>query len=196
MKLGECKMYWYVCAQQTQMLKHLKKSICEVPVRNTATQVIALGTIVAVALIIWNSLVLITGCESPIVVVLTGSMEPGFKRGDILFLNLNKTPFRAGDIVVFKIKEKEIPIVHRVTKVHKRRNSDEVNLLTKGDNNEMDDSYGIYADDQLWLENSHITGRVKGYLPYVGYATILMTEQPLIKYLLVGGLSLLTIISS
>ncbi|KAL9225762.1 hypothetical protein vseg_001650 [Gypsophila vaccaria] len=178
------------------MLNQLKKSICTLPVRTTATQLISLGSVVALALIIWNSLVLLTGCESPVVVVLTGSMEPGFKRGDILFLNLNKTPFLAGEIVVFRIEEKEIPIVHRVTKVHKRRDSDEVNLLTKGDNNEYDDSYGIYADDQLWLENSHVIGRVKGYLPYVGYVTIFMTDQPLIKYLLIGGMSILTIISS
>ena len=39
-----------------------------------------LGMIIASALMIWKGLICITGTESPIVVVLTGSMEPGFKR--------------------------------------------------------------------------------------------------------------------
>lgn len=45
------------------------------------------------------------------------SMEPAFHRGDILFLHMGFTPFRAGDIVVFKVQDREIPIVHRVIKV-------------------------------------------------------------------------------
>lgn len=38
------------------------------------------GMIVTSALIIWKGLMCITGSESPVVVVLSGSMEPGFKR--------------------------------------------------------------------------------------------------------------------
>lgn len=47
----------------------------------------------------------------------SGSMEPAFYRGDILFLHMGFTPFRAGDIVVFKVADREIPIVHRIIKV-------------------------------------------------------------------------------
>jgi signal peptidase len=36
--------------------------------------------IVTTALIIWKGLMCITGTESPVVVVLSGSMEPGFQR--------------------------------------------------------------------------------------------------------------------
>ena len=45
-------------------------------------------------------------------------MEPAFYRGDILFLHMGFTPFRAGDIVVFKVADREIPIVHRIIKVN------------------------------------------------------------------------------
>ena len=45
-------------------------------------------------------------------------MEPAFARGDLLFLTLPDTPSRIGDITVFKIQGKEIPIVHRVLEVH------------------------------------------------------------------------------
>jgi signal peptidase I len=47
-------------------------------------------------------------------------MEPAFQRGDILFLNNQDTPIRVGEIVVFKIKDRDIPIVHRVLEVHEK----------------------------------------------------------------------------
>lgn len=62
-----------------------------------------------------------TGSESPIVVVLSGSMEPAFHRGDLLFLtNFREEPVRVGDIVVFKVDGRDIPIVHRVIKLHEK----------------------------------------------------------------------------
>lgn len=52
--------------------------------------------------------------------ILSGSMEPAFQRGDILFLNNQDDPIRVGEIVVFKIKDRDIPIVHRVLEVHEK----------------------------------------------------------------------------
>lgn len=63
----------------------------------------------------------VTGSESPIVVVLSGSMEPAFHRGDLLFLtNYKEEPVRVGEIVVFKVEGRDIPIVHRVVKLHEK----------------------------------------------------------------------------
>ena len=51
----------------------------------------------------------------------SGSMEPAFYRGDLLFLtNFHDVPIETGEIVVFKVKDKEIPIVHRVITVHRK----------------------------------------------------------------------------
>jgi signal peptidase len=48
-------------------------------------------------------------------------MEPAFHRGDLLLLTHDKDgPVRVGDIVVFKIEGREIPIVHRILKVHEK----------------------------------------------------------------------------
>lgn len=47
-------------------------------------------------------------------------MEPAFQRGDILLLTNHDDPIRSGEIVVFKIKDRDIPIVHRVMKVHEK----------------------------------------------------------------------------
>ncbi|PAA89448.1 hypothetical protein BOX15_Mlig014004g1, partial [Macrostomum lignano] len=61
-------------------------------------------------LMIWKGLIVATGSESPVVVVLSGSMEPGFYRGDLLFLtNDLEDPIRAGDIAVFRIKAATSP---------------------------------------------------------------------------------------
>ena len=133
--------------------------------RQLAHQVLNLAMIVCSALMIWKSLMVITSSESPVVVVLSGSMEPAFHRGDILFLHMGFTPFRAGDIVVFKVADRDIPIVHRVIKVHEKENG-EVDMLTKGDNNAVDDR-GLYAASQSWINKEHVIGRAKGYLPYV-----------------------------
>jgi len=90
---------------------------------------LGLGMIVTSALIIWKALICVTGSESPVVVVLSESMEPGFQRvshimfyslhlimwllvidfeanvtqGDILFLRMTDEPIRAGEIVVFSV---------------------------------------------------------------------------------------------
>ncbi|KAL5197388.1 hypothetical protein ABZP36_000900 [Zizania latifolia] len=40
--------------------------------------------------------------------------------GDILFLHMSKDPIRTGEIVIFNVDGREIPIVHRVIKVHQR----------------------------------------------------------------------------
>ena len=69
--------------------------------------------------------------------VLSGSMEPAFYRGDLLFLtNHQDEPVQAGEIVVFKIEGRDIPIVHRVIKLHENKDG-VVKFLTKGDNNQV-----------------------------------------------------------
>merc|ERR1712070_517237 len=56
-------------------------------------QMMTLGMVICSALMIWKFLMLTTMSESPVVVVLSGSMEPGFSRGDILYLTLPDEQF-------------------------------------------------------------------------------------------------------
>ncbi|KMZ76341.1 Signal peptidase complex catalytic subunit Sec11 [Zostera marina] len=169
-------------------------SIRSIKFRDLLTQIITLGMIFSSALIIWKGLMLFSGSESPVVVVLSESMEPGFQRGDILFLHMNKDPIRAGEIVVYNVDGREIPIVHRVIEVREQHGTKEVDILTKGDNNEMDDRM-LYVPGQFWLQRQHIMGKAIGFLPYVGYVTIVMTERPIFKYILIGVLALLVLTS-
>jgi signal peptidase len=52
----------------------------------------------------------------------SGDMEPCFYgRGDlILSTNYDTEPIHAGDVVVFGIEGRSIPIIHRVIKVHQK----------------------------------------------------------------------------
>jgi signal peptidase len=82
-------------------------------VRKILNQMVQLVLVVGSAVMFWKALMLVTKCESPIVVVLTGSMEPAYYRGDILFIHNREDKFNTGDVIVFKLKDHEIPIVHR-----------------------------------------------------------------------------------
>jgi len=79
---------------------------------------------------------------------------------------LQDDPIRVGEVVVFKIKDRDIPIVHRVLKVHEKP-SGRVELLTKGDNNRVDDR-GLYAPGQQFIGREDILGRAVGTLRCVG----------------------------
>lgn len=162
--------------------------------KNVIKQLITFGTIVSTAYMIWKGLGVLMGTESPIVVVLSESMSPAFERGDILFLRMTSDPIRSGEIVVFSIPGREIPIVHRVLDVHESRTTGANSMLTKGDNNNIHDR-GLYAKGQLWLKDGDISGRVIGCLPYLGMATIIMNDYPAVKKVALAGMALMTLMS-
>jgi signal peptidase len=86
--------------------------------RQTLSQLLNFALVLSTAFMLWKSLSVIADSPSPIVVVLSGSMEPAFQRGDLLFLwNRDKTA-EVGEIVVYNVKGKDIPIVHRVVRSH------------------------------------------------------------------------------
>ncbi|KAK8726128.1 hypothetical protein OTU49_010384 [Cherax quadricarinatus] len=162
-------------------------------IRQLFYQVLNFAMIVSSALMIWKGLMVVTGSESPIVVVLSGSMEPAFHRGDLLFLtNYDHEPIRAGEIVVFKVEGRDIPIVHRVMKVHEKEDGT-VKFLTKGDNNNVDDR-GLYANGQAWLNRKDVVGRARGYVPFIGIVTIIMNDYPKFKYAVLAGLGIFVLI--
>ena len=92
--------------------------------------------VVGSALLTWNIGKILTNTESPIVVVLTGSMEPAFYRGDLLLVTHWRENMVSGDIIVYSLPNQEIPIVHRAMYVQElddgRKDSIPVRLLDKG----------------------------------------------------------------
>lgn len=51
----------------------------------------------------------------------SGGAGPAFQRGDILFLNNQEDSIRIGELVAFTMKDSDVPIVHRVFKVHEKQ---------------------------------------------------------------------------
>ncbi|CAL8471444.1 g10986 [Coccomyxa elongata] len=88
-------------------------------------------------------------------------MEAAFYKGDVLFLNMGWKPFRVGEVVVFNLEGRDIPIVHRIIKVHESMKNEDILILTKGDNNFEDDRV-LYNDGQKWLHGGDLIGRVRG----------------------------------
>ncbi|MCJ1282515.1 Signal peptidase complex catalytic subunit [Xylographa opegraphella] len=161
--------------------------------RQVLTQVLNFGLILSTAFMLWKGLSVIADSPSPIVVVLSGSMEPAFQRGDILLLWNRGAETQIGEVVVYNVKGKDIPIVHRV--VRRFGGGDKaLNLLTKGDNNLADDTE-LYARGQAYLDRSKdVIGSVVGYIPFVGYVTILLSEHPWLKTVMLGIMGLMVVI--
>jgi hypothetical protein len=82
--------------------------------RQLAAQVLNFALVLSTAFMLWKGLSVATDSSSPIVVVLSGSMEPAFQRGDLLFLWNRGVETQVGEVVVYNVRGKDIPIVHRV----------------------------------------------------------------------------------
>ncbi|BGP56731.1 hypothetical protein JCM8202_004497 [Rhodotorula sphaerocarpa] len=155
--------------------------------RHVLTQALNFALVLSTALMMWKGLSVACNTESPVVVVLTESMEPAIQRGDLLFLTMPRSsPLRHGDITVYKVPGAPIPIVHRVIEAHNEPNNTDQWILTKGDNNPVDD-VGMYRG-MRYLKRSHLVGKVQAYVPYVGYGTILLNDYPKLKYALLAVL--------
>ena len=130
---------------------------------------------------VWAGLMVVTGSRYPIIVTVSGGGEYGFQRGTLLVLtNYQKEKIVVGEMVVFKVGGRDIPIVHRVIRLHEAEDGT-MKLLTKGDDNDVSDR-GLYPPGKLWLERKDIIGRPIVVIPYVGIVSIILGDYPRVKY--------------
>jgi signal peptidase len=67
-------------------------------------------------------------------------------------------------------------------------------LLTKGDNNLADDTE-LYATGQSFLNRKEdVIGSVIGFIPFVGYVTILLSEHPWLKQVMLGIMGVMVVL--
>ncbi|MBQ9025371.1 MAG: signal peptidase I [Methanobrevibacter sp.] len=106
-------------------------------------------------------------------VVVSGSMEPVFYRGDIVAIEkadffglheFNASEVEVGDIVVYNAEWFDQPVIHRIIRIA------EINGTTmyviKGDNNNRTDPYYVTADQ---IESRVLTwGDTPIVIPYIG----------------------------
>ncbi|KAI5172026.1 signal peptidase I [Nematocida sp. LUAm3] len=145
--------------------------------------------VVASAYMLWKGIGVICNTCSPVVVVLSESMYPGFHRGDILLIaNWKKEP-KSGDICVFQFKKSEIPVVHRIIdKFYLSEKENSLRVMTKGDNNRVNDDFLYRQVGKSYLEKGDIINYVYATIPYFGMVTIWSNAWPGLKYFIIGML--------
>ncbi|AAZ11435.1 signal peptidase type I, putative [Trypanosoma equiperdum] len=169
---------------QTGPINYIKKTFKDIvdtmpDRRNTFLMLVTLCTF----FVGWRTAIAVTDCESPLVVVLSGSMEPFMFRGDLLVLHNIGEP-TMGDVVVFSLPNRTIPIVHRVHRIRLLEDGVTRLYLTKGDNNEMDDRT-LYPRGYHWVEKKDIIGKVAVLVPRVGFITLIAEDHSWAKLVLV-----------
>ncbi|MEA2070554.1 MAG: signal peptidase I [Asgard group archaeon] len=128
--------------------------------------------------------------NSPLVVVISPSMEPSYMghKGDfqlqkdmLIIRGVNPSKIKQGDTIVFyrlqgtnltAIDYDAIPIVHRVNRVYKNNTTGEYWFTTKGDNPETNDNFlPGGSSEELRIHESRLIGKVVGRIPYLGGIT-------------------------
>jgi signal peptidase len=112
----------------------------------------------------------------PVLVVLSGSMEPELGVGDVIVESrISPLDARLGDVISFRDPERpERLITHRVRRVHAR--GAQVSFTTKGDANNTVETWQIARDGGI--------GRVVYRVPKLGYA-VTWISRPSARLLLV-----------
>lgn len=89
-------------------------SLANMQPRQLALQALNFALVLSTAFMLYKGLAVVSDCSSPIVVVLSGSMEPAFQRGDLLFLWNRHMDTQVGEVVIYNVRGRDVPIVHRV----------------------------------------------------------------------------------
>jgi len=169
--------------------------------------VLLIGVAIASPFLIYWILQISLNTTSPMVVVVSGSMEPNLSKGDLLFL-YGKDPADIkngtveemnGDIIVFDASglwpnPPDEPVVHRVVDKWYSGTDQKWYFKTKGDNNNYVDPPG--TPSEIAVPENKIIGVVSGVIPLIGWIRIFFTESGLLFPLigLILGILIISII--
>ncbi len=143
-----------------------KMSISRTRIRK---ELIDIGIAVAIFLLIQGIAYAYLEVFPPYRVVSSGSMEPTYKQGDVVFIKkVDPHTLDVGDVIVFKARESEIPIIHRVINIVEEGNT--LYFVTKGDNNCFQDTY---YHPLPGVPESEVVGTAVLKIPKVGWLSIL-----------------------
>lgn len=92
-------------------------------------------------------------------VVLSGSMEPVYPVGSLLYVRpVTAETIEQGDVITYRLQGGDTVVTHRVVEI----NAEEGTFITKGDAND--------TEDMVPVASSALAGEPVFHLPYVGYA--------------------------
>jgi len=82
-------------------------------IRGRLSHVLPILLSLASSAMCWKGLQVATNTPNPVLVVMSGSMQPAFYRGDMILLWNRTENIQTGDIPVYHVAGRDIPIVHR-----------------------------------------------------------------------------------
>lgn len=92
--------------------------------------------------------------------VLTGSMEPNYPVGSMIYVKkTDPSTLEVGDVITYELSGDTV-VTHRIVEIHE----DQQEVVTKGDAND--------ANDGSPVSYSKIVGEAKGKIPYLGYISL------------------------
>jgi signal peptidase len=126
----------------------------------------AISAILIIAILYFGAqgtMFLILRTDSPMMAVVSPSMEPTFERGDLLFVQGVHSPdeIKISDIIVYQETGDGKQIVHRIVDIEIKDNR--VEITTKGDANQTN-------DPPIGFEQ--VRGKVVFWLPKLGYISL------------------------
>lgn len=96
-------------------------------------------------------------------VIFSGSMSPGIQVGDIVITaKVNHDLLKVGDIVNYRTKDMDVPIVHRI--IEERQEEGKKFFITKGDANSLPDKDPV--------DPRQVNGKVIFVIPRIGWVSI------------------------
>ena len=99
-------------------------------------------------------------------VIVSGSMEPELEIGDMIVVkNINTSELEVGDIISFR--QGQSIVTHRISRIIE--NDGEIEFVTKGDNNNAEDS-GTISEDL-------VEGKVVSVIPIIGKVSVLLQNK-------------------
>ncbi|MFQ6088288.1 MAG: signal peptidase I [Candidatus Methanofastidiosia archaeon] len=143
--------------------------------REIKRQILSLSKEITMAFLIYlliqGALISIFGVYPSYRVVVSGSMEPVYYRGDVVFIkSVDPSTLQVGDIIVFENPRDDTPIVHRISEIIEENR---LYFVTKGDNNFSEDNY---YPSYPGIPQEHVIGEVAFHIPKVGGITLFLRD--------------------
>jgi len=143
------------------------------------TTVLVIG-VAALALLLVG--VRLTGLQ--VYTVLSGSMEPAFPTGSLIYVKkVDPFTLQSGDVITFMLNEETIATHRIVDVVPDESDHGTIRFRTKGDANESEDGQLVHY--------KNILGSPVFTIPFLGYAASYIQRPPGMYYAIAGGIVLL-----
>lgn len=102
-------------------------------------------------------------------IVLSGSMEPAYKTGSLIYTrDAEPEDVEVGDVITFQLADGQTRVTHRVVEIQGEGSS--LQFITKGDNNDDIDASPVPAN--------MLMGEVKFGIPKLGYIANYIQNPP------------------